>query len=227
MQRFLAHWTLVRAVGRVRHAALIALGSAVLCSGCAASSGGGAKPTGVTAERLCDGALDAEAAAALERLFHMRHFTELTGVNGAGESNSFSVSRAVRHLHDDATSRSKCSIYSTKSGDDFPLLQIEFYAAEQHPNPTSKASNRLVTFPVGVYAATGTNGADLFFGCTTKTGTGATHFIKGEMFSPSSALESYRSARDHMVVLNSVARRIADEAGCSSEANLPRKVPST
>lgn len=86
-------------------------------------------------------------------------------------------------------------------------------------------------FAVGTYAATGTNGADLYFACVT-SGTansfiGNTQYVKGEMTSSSSPLRSDTDARDHMVILNSIARAVAAKAGCASKARLPAKVPAT
>ncbi|WP_329363675.1 hypothetical protein [Streptomyces sp. NBC_01483] len=205
------------------------MSAALFVSGCSGSSGE-EQPAGVAARQLCDGTLDAEATAAVERLSGTKQFTELTGTNESGEPNKFSVARAVKHLHDETTRRSRCNIYKASGDNDFPVLQIQFYAAKQHPQPLKEATRNLVPFAVGTYAATGTNGADLYFACTTggtaNSFIGNAQYVKGEMTSSFSALRSTSDAREHMVILNSVARAVAAKAGCAAEARLPAKVPA-
>ncbi|MGW5769545.1 hypothetical protein ACWEVY_10410 [Streptomyces longwoodensis] len=179
----------------------------------------------MSSQELCDGTLDTEARAALGRLSGADRLTELPGMNDAGDSNAFSVSRAVGHLHDEPGLRSKCRVYPTDDDSDFPLVEIQFLAAPQHPAPLTAAHGGTVPFRVGAYAAAGKNGADLYFACTT-AGTGAsaggdTPYVKAEMLSPSLGT---RDPRERMVILTSVARAVARAAGCAEEAGLPRTV---
>ncbi|MER6344196.1 hypothetical protein ACWC10_07315 [Streptomyces sp. NPDC001595] len=184
---------------------------------------------GVTARELCDGTLSVDAAGALGRLSGAEAFTELTGTNAAGEPNTFSVTRSVAHLHDETTERSSCAIYEATEGSDQPLLEIDFLAVREHPQPFTEFDGELAPFPVGAYAATGRYGADLYFTCPT-TGSGDsligdTRFVRGQMYSALHPLRDEATARDHMVILNSVARKVADAAGCAAQARLPAKVP--
>ncbi|MFJ4811358.1 hypothetical protein [Streptomyces longwoodensis] len=209
--------------GALRQGVVLAVGASLLVGGCTDEAQ--KKPAGVSSQELCDGTLDAEARAALGRLSGADRFTELPGMNDAGESNAFSVSRAVDHLHDEPGLRSKCRVYPTDDDSDFPLVEIQFLAALQHPAPLTAAHGGMVPFRVGAYAAVGKNGADLYFACTT-TGTGAsasgdTPYVKAEMLSPSLGT---RDPRDRMVILTSVARAVARAAGCAEEAGLPRTV---
>ncbi|MBV7698093.1 hypothetical protein [Streptomyces sp. TRM70350] len=181
----------------------------------------------MSAQQICDGTLDTNARTALERISGTKRFSELSGKNEASEPKEFSTTRAVKHLHDEPTQRSKCSIYKTSGENDFPIIEIQFLAAKQHPEPLEEATNNLVPFPLGSYAAVGKNGADLYFECTT-SGTeesfiGDTPYVKAEMFSPSFGS---RDPRDRMVILNSISRAVASKAGCASQADLPVEVPT-
>ncbi|MFF4042158.1 hypothetical protein [Streptomyces sp. NPDC001816] len=207
---------------------------AVLVGGCSDDSGKGhtSEPnTGVVASKICDGSLDSQAATALQRLSGTDRFDELTGTNEAGEPNAFSLNRAVKHLHDEYLKRSACWVY--KSGDESgtPLLEIRFLASSNHPSSSEKqpGSDR-VRYPLGVYALAGPYGADLFFRCPTKPTTddaaiGSTNYVKAEMTAPADHMRGGSVNKDRMMILNSMARAVAEAAGCPSTAALPKQVP--
>lgn len=203
----------------------LAVGVALSLCGCTEASEG-KKPTGVSAEQVCDGALDAEGAGALMRLSGAENFEELSGENDAGEPNKFSLVRAARHLHDRVGVRSSCKIYRAGSGD-FPVVAIDFVASEYSLKPSGGQRPETLLFDVGDYAAVSKNGALLYFKCATKGSAGSfigdTSYVKGEMTSTSLG---DRDPRDRMAILNSLARAVAEEVGCAAEANLPVKVPS-
>lgn len=83
---------------------------------------------------------------------------------------------------------------------------------------------------MGLYAQVGRAGADLFFRCSTKAASkdayiGDTKYVKAELFSTASQLHGDSVDKDRMVILNAVSRKVAQEAGCATEANLPVRVP--
>ncbi|XUL91503.1 hypothetical protein ACQ86D_36915 [Streptomyces galilaeus] len=214
--------------------ALAITAAAVFVSGCsnnADDSDTAGQDTGTPAAKVCDGTLDPSASAALQRLGGSRRFDELTGTNEAGEPNTFSLTRAVKHLHDEYNKRSACRLY--KSGDDSgqPLLEVRFSASSNHPSASAaESSSDRVSYPLGVYALAGSNGADLFFRCPTKATTsdasvGDTNYVKAEMSAISNNLHGSSVNKDRMVVLNSMARAVAKAADCASTAALPAQVP--
>ncbi len=83
---------------------------------------------------------------------------------------------------------------------------------------------------MGLYAQVGRDGADLFFQCPTRAGSkdayiGDTKYVKAELYSAAAQLRGDSIGKDRMVILNSVSRKVAQEAGCASEADLPTAVP--
>ncbi|MFI7006762.1 hypothetical protein [Streptomyces sp. NPDC050145] len=190
------------------------------------------RDSGVSARQVCEGALDTAAAEALTRIAGTDRFDELTGTNDAGEPNTFSLRRAVEHLHDKSTARSSCSIYKTGDGSGTPLLEVEFLASVGHPKPSGDNSDHdKVEYRLGVYAATGPNGANLYFKCPSKAEgkssfIGDTQYVKAQMYSAAGKIHGDDSSRDRMTILNSIARKVADRVGCASTAALPEKLPS-
>lgn len=210
----------------VRRGVLLVLGITLFTFGCSGSSE--KEPTGLSAQQLCDGTLAAEARDTLTRVSGTKRFTELSGENEAGEPNEFSTARAIKYLHDETNYRSKCRIYKASGDNDFPLIEIQFLAAKQHPTPLAKPTRELIPFELGSYAAAGRNGAELYFKCATHQtdtpSTDDTPYIKAEMTSPSFGVNS---PRDRMVILNSISRAVANKAGCASESALPAAVPKS
>lgn len=210
----------------VRRGVLLVLGITLFALGCIDSSE--KEPTGLSAQQLCDGTLAAEARGTLTRISGAKRFTELSGDNEAGEPNEFSTARAIKHLNDETNYRSKCRIYKAGGDNDFPLIEIQFLAAKQHPALLAKPTRQLIPFELGSYAAVGKNGAELYFKCATRQAgtpsTGDTPYIKAEMTSPSFGMNA---PRDRMVILNSISRAVANKAGCASEAALPAAVPKS
>ncbi len=83
---------------------------------------------------------------------------------------------------------------------------------------------------MGVFAQVGGKGADLYFNCPTKATTddaftGDTEFVKTEMFAVAADMQGKDVNKDRMAILNSMARAVAEAAGCASEAALPSQVP--
>ncbi|MFH8775230.1 hypothetical protein [Streptomyces sp. NPDC017958] len=218
----------------MRARALCFTAVAVLVGGCSNGSGKGDRRepnTDVAADRICDGTLDSAAAAALRRLSGTDRFDELSGTNEAGEPNAFSLSRAVKHLHDEYLKQSACRVY--KSGDESGtlFLEVRFSASSNHPASSEKQSGGdRVRYPLGVFAQAGLYGADLFFRCETKptsenAAIGSTNYVKAEMTAAANRMRGDSVNKDRMVVLNSMARAVAEDAGCTSSAALPTQVP--
>ncbi|MEV5388386.1 hypothetical protein [Streptomyces sp. NPDC052721] len=121
-----------------------------------------------------------------------------------------------------------------KTGDDSgkPLLEIRFSASQSYPAPSGKDANgSKVRYPLGLYAQVGRDGADLFFQCPTRAVSkdayiGHTKYVKAELYSSNAQLHGDSVDKDRMVILNSVSREVAREAGCASEADLPAAVPN-
>ncbi|WP_338697049.1 hypothetical protein V2W30_15505 [Streptomyces sp. Q6] len=207
---------------------------AILISGCSSSSGnssgGETASAGVPAVEVCAGTLDASAVAALVRMSGTDRFDELTGTNDAGEPNKFSLGRAVKHLHEKTSRRSACTVYKAGDSSGKPLLEIDFSASLSHPDDTTSGASNVI-YPLGVYAATGVNGSQLFFRCKTEANSadsyvGDSEYVKASMYSASGKIRGDSGGRDRMTVLNSVARALAKEAGCAQEADLPEKLPA-
>jgi hypothetical protein len=217
--------------GRVSRPAALFAAAAMLMGGCSSgshTSDAESEKAGTPASNLCDGSLDAAAADALQRLAGAERFEEATGVNQAGRSNKFSVSRSVKHLHDEYRNQSECSIYQI--GDDKPLFQVRFSASASYPSGNGDSGERKTRYPIGVFAQVGSNGADLFFHCPTDAPAkdayiGDTDYVKAEMYRDTYRLRGDTEARDVMVILNSMARAVAEAAGCASQAGLPTRVP--
>ncbi|MFD8915849.1 hypothetical protein [Streptomyces sp. NPDC059575] len=174
----------------------------------------------MTAGEVCDGTLDAAAQAALRRLSGVDRFDEPTGTDEAGASRLFSVRYAVRHLHDEYSTRGACWVYRTGVGNDHPLLEIRFSAEEGYPKTTEKQPYRL-----GVYAGIGRDGANVFFRCPTKAPSakavvGDTKYVQADMYSAAGRLRGDHQDTDRMAILGSISRAVAREAGCASGAGL-------
>ncbi|MFI7502944.1 hypothetical protein ACIBVL_31610 [Streptomyces sp. NPDC049687] len=206
----------------------------VVASGCSDNSEQSETPrssSGVAANKVCDGTLDASAAAALQRLSGAERFEELTGTNDAGEPNTFSVSRAVKHLHDNYSAQGTCWVYKTDDDSGRSFLEIRFSAAKSHPSSSAgESGDDTVLYPMGVYARVSGNGADLYFDCPTKATTddaftGDTEFVKAEMYAVAAKIQGKDVNKDRITILNSMARAVAEAAGCASTAALPTRVP--
>ncbi|MFJ1597196.1 hypothetical protein [Streptomyces sp. NPDC088261] len=214
----------------------VGAGVAVLfgAAGCSGGSGDDTPP-GVTAEQVCDGALDTAGAEALRRLGGTDRFTELTGTTEAGQPNAFSVARAAKHLHDEVGLRSRCTVYRAGDRSGRPLVELDFKAASRFPGrgTVEKGARDLTYYPLGVLAYTKeANSTSLYFRCPTKgTGTAAagttagTPYVNAGLFSTPARIEGGTSGEDRMTVLNSVSRRLADVLACADEAGLPERVP--
>ncbi|MEW2286332.1 hypothetical protein [Streptomyces sp. NPDC047841] len=190
-----------------------------------------AKTSGTSASKVCGGALDASARQALRNLAGTDQFDESTGADGAGQPRTFSVQNAVRHLHDEYRQRAACWVYRAGDESGKPLLEIRFSASQSYPAPPDReVSGSKVRYPVGLYAQVGRDGADLFFRCPTRAESkdayiGDTKYVKAELYSTRAQLRGDSVDKDRMVILNSVSREVAQEAGCASEADLPTAVP--
>jgi hypothetical protein len=224
---------LLLANGSKSRLALILAVAAILSSGCS-SDFGTERPSddqrGVPAGKICDGTLDASAVTALQRMSGTNRFEELTGTNQAGEPDEFSVNRSVKHLHDEYLKQSECSVYKAGDGSGKPLFEVRFSASERYPSGKGNSSDRKIRYPLGVFAQVRLNGADLFFRCPTKAPVkdshiGDTEYVKAEMYTAVNGLRGNDRATDIMVVLNSMARAVAEAAGCASQAGLPSRVP--
>lgn len=84
---------------------------------------------------------------------------------------------------------------------------------------------------MGLYAQVGRDGADLFFQCPTRAASedayiGDTKYVKAELYSTRAQLHGDSLDKDRMVILNSVSRAVAREAGCAAQAGLPTAVPN-
>ncbi|WP_143079047.1 hypothetical protein [Streptomyces monashensis] len=206
----------------------------LLIAGCGDDSKRGNKEEsskGVAASTICDGTLDTEAAGALQRLAGTNRFEEGTGTNEAGEPRKFSLRNTVEHLHDEYRKRGACWVYTAGDDSGEPLLEIRFSASSSHPSASQKESSGQTRYPLGVYANTGPTGADLFFQCTTKAPSkdayiGDAKYVKAELLSTATKIQGDSSDKDRMLILNSISRKLAQEAGCASEADLPTTVPS-
>lgn len=141
------------------------------------------------------------------------------------------MQNAVRHLHDEYRQRAACWVYKTGDESGKPLLEIRFTASQSYPAASDKeAGSSKTRYPVGLYAQVGRDGADLFFRCPTRAGSkdayiGDTKYVKAELSSTGAQLRGNSIDKDRMVILNSVSRKVAQEAGCASEADLPAAVP--
>ncbi|MET7434850.1 MULTISPECIES: hypothetical protein [Streptomyces] len=121
-----------------------------------------------------------------------------------------------------------------KTGDESgkPLLEIRFSASQSYPAPSEKdADGSKVRYHVGLYAQVGRDGADLFFQCPTRAASkdayiGDTKYVKAELYSDNAQLHGDSAVNDRMMILNSVSREVAREAGCASKAGLPTAVPN-
>ncbi|CAM5251410.1 MULTISPECIES: hypothetical protein [Streptomyces] len=159
-------------------------------------------------------------------------FDESTGAGEAGQPHTFSVRSAVRHLHDEYRERTACWVYKTGDDSGKPLLEMRFSASQSYPSPSGKdASGSQVRYPVGLYAQVGRDGADLFFQCPTRAASkdayiGDTNYVKAELYSSRDQLRGDSVDKDRMVILNSVSREVAQEAGCAAQAGLPTAVPN-
>lgn len=188
--------------------------------------------TGIAASKVCDGTLDTSAAAALQRLAGTDQFDESTGTNEAGVPTAFSLRNAIKNLHDEYRKRSACWVYKTGDDSGEPLLEVRFSASRSYPSESeNESSGGKVRYSLGVYTRVGPNGADLFFQCTTKAPTedayvGDTKYVKAELFSVADKMRGDNVNKDRIVILNSISRRLTQEAGCASEADLPAEVPS-
>ncbi|POX63715.1 hypothetical protein C3492_08145 [Streptomyces sp. Ru62] len=77
----------------------------------------------------------------------------------------------------------------------------------------------------------GRDGADLFFQCPTIAASkdayiGDTKYVKAELSASKAQLRGDSIDKDRMVILNSVSREVAREAGCAAQAGLPTAVPN-
>ncbi|WP_190019298.1 hypothetical protein [Streptomyces lucensis] len=208
---------------------------AFLTGACGGSPGKRAsepREAGVSAHSICDGTLDSSAVQALQRLAGTDRFDEATGTNEAGESRAFSLRNAVRHLHDEYGKRSACWVYRTGDNSGYPLMEIRFSASQSYPSNSAKRSEGgEVSYPLGVFAQVGRTGAELFFKCSSEASSATSYigdvkYVKGEMYSNAAGLRGDSVDEDRMVILNSVSRAVAEQAGCAPEADLPTAVPS-
>ena len=207
-----------------------ACGAMVLAavSGC---SGGEQEPDGLTASQVCDETLTGPAVTALERIGGTDRFDELTGTNDIGDPNKFSLDRAAKRLHTELGQRSECSLYKADDDSGHYVIKMQFEPTDSRPDP-EKASRKngaedyRSVFPLGLYAyVPEEDGASLFFSCTTKGPERSTPYVVASMFTTKNQVEPGSTAKDRMVVLNSVSRALAEELGCAAQAKLPAEVP--
>lgn len=182
------------------------------------------------AGRICDGALDEPAVAALKRLGGTDAFEELTGKTAGGQPNRFSLSRAAAHLHDGTELRSRCTVYVPGDNSGAPLVQLDFQAADKPPTRSgvekADPDKQRTYYPLGAYAATTEeNSTVLYFACPTKGKDGTKPYVDAGVFSSANQLKGHSTSKDRMVILNSVARHLAEKLGCADKAQLPSTVP--
>lgn len=209
------------------------MSAAVLIFGLSACGGGDdekAEPS-LTASQVCDSTLDSSATSALQRVGRTKKFTELPGTNDSGESNVFSLERATKTTHEDATQRNQCVVF--KAGDEggHPLINIDFSAAKSAPSPDSSTEDKdsdQAFYSMGVYAKSNGNvSATLYFKCQTQapdTSNNSTPYIRSSLTS-AGQLSAGTTGRELMTILNSVSRAMAKELDCASQAALPAQVP--
>ena len=216
--------------GVLLRCSVVAAAAVMALSACSSGDDRAPQASATPANRICDGALDASAQAALKRLGGSDTFKELTGKTSAGQPNQFSLSRAAAHLHDEVELRSRCTVYLPDDTSGAPLVQLDFETSNKPPIRAEvekqEPNARLTFYPLGVYAATSDdNSTSLYFTCTTKGADGEASYVDGGIFSSGDQLKGNSTSKDRMTILNSVSRRLAEELGCASEANLPSAVP--
>jgi hypothetical protein len=207
-------------------AAVTALAGVSACSGSGDKKDDSPDASSTPASRICDGALDQSAVAALKRLGGTDSFQELA----SGGARGFTVDRAATHLHDAVGKRSKCSVYLPDGKSDAPLIELDFQASDDYPSKSAvkkqEFGKNLVFYPIGVYAGTSDeNSTTLYFACSTKGKDGTKKYVDAGAFTSADQLKGHSTSKDRMTILNSVARHLADKLGCADEAKLPTSVP--
>ncbi|MEV6307711.1 hypothetical protein AB0M10_03805 [Streptomyces sp. NPDC051840] len=192
-------------------------------SGC--SDTGSEEAEGLAPSQICDGALGASGASALERISGADRFTELDGSQANGDPNAFSLPLAAKRLHDDLGDRNQCQPYKVDS--DFPVLTIDFEARTSHADPKKVPTDDLSVYPLGRFAVTHQGGgATLVFSCPTKGDEEkTTPYIRAKITVTKSQVAPDSTDKDQMTVLTAASRAMADELGCAAQAKLPSEVP--
>ncbi len=214
---------------RIRWVAVAAT-FAIATGGCSGSNE--PEPQGIKATELCAGTLDAAAAEALGRLADTDRFTEESGNVYTNQPKQFSLRWAAAHLHDHKVRLGLCGIRKAKPSQTYWAIDLDFNAAPIVPTREVLASRYPVAkfgqqtfFPLGVTAYTQGHGfATLYFKCGTRGNDEATQYVKADSITQGH-LGSDSTAKDRMTIVNSVARHLAEELGCASEANLPGVTP--
>ncbi|GHJ36392.1 hypothetical protein [Streptomyces sp. TS71-3] len=205
-------------------AAATALAGVTACSD--DGSGNQSKPpeaSSTPAGHVCGGAFDGSAAAALKRLSGTDGFRELSG-------SHFSLGNAAAQLSGSAQ-HDECNVYLPGDSSGAPLLRLDFKAADDHPTRSEveklSSGKDLTFYDLGAYAATSDeNSTALYFACTTKgSGGRQSRYVDASMYTTAGQLKGDSTSKDRMTVLNSFARRLADQLGCADEAHLPSAVP--
>ncbi|MFY4718555.1 hypothetical protein [Streptomyces sp. LaBMicrA B280] len=200
---------------------------------CGTSDHGTVEPE-LTAAQVCGSTLDSSAAAALRRVAGTDRFHELPGTDEAGQPNKFSLKLAAGSLHDDASKRNQCYVTKAEDKTGYPLIQVEFSAEKYHPKAdmtSGGGATGKTPYPIGVYAETHErSSATIYFACPTRApGKDAsptpTPYVRGYLFANSPKISPNTGEEDLMVILNPVARAMAKQLGCLSQANLPVHVP--
>ncbi|SCF63759.1 hypothetical protein GA0115256_135318 [Streptomyces sp. DconLS] len=207
---------------------------ALSASACGAGDDAARNP-GITASQVCGSTLDSSGAAALRRMAGTDKFDRFSsGIEGTdlfGKTGSSSAQNSAGGLRD-FTSGWECYISKADDTTDPPLINVKFTAQSftlKEEQSSKKGEAKEVYYPIGTYARTaGRSSADIFFACPTRaTGKGSksTPYIEGELTAGSYRVSLKTTARDPMVILNPIARGVAKQLGCLSQANLPADIP--
>ncbi|MEW2620071.1 hypothetical protein [Streptomyces sp. NPDC048106] len=195
-------------------------------------------PTATTAAQACDSTLDASGVAALQRLLgtDTGKFVETTG---DGLSDKFSLREAAKNVRNNtqAKGRNYCIIGKYKKGGKRTISEISFDAVQRSKVAHLFSDGVRVRYPMGIRAETMTDGPSddvayttyIDFTCplrTTGKKSSLTQYVEAVLSVTRTGEHAGGEARDTMLVLNPVARAMAKELGCLSQANLPLHVPS-
>lgn len=193
-------------------------------------TGSADKPAVRPASRICDGTLKGAGGTALRKIGGTDEYWESEGSDENGDPYKFSVKATAKKLRE-GTRGGGCRIYLGDRDSDFPLIDIGFVASAVSPDPAQPAGSGddpdKIIYPLGSYAAVGKDeGALLYFTCPSAKSRKAGGFVKAEMYLAEGMADPTGTAEDRMAVLNAVARGLAEELGCATEADLPTTVPA-
>ncbi|MFF2773765.1 hypothetical protein ACFVU3_02550 [Streptomyces sp. NPDC058052] len=205
--------------------ALVAVG----LSGCSQEPEEPPAPAATSAARVCDGAFDAPAAKALERIGGTEGFYEAAGETSDGERRTFAFSRAAASLRSGPPKYTGCAIRRANAGKDSRPISFWIEARERPPRKEDAGGepDSVAYYPLGVHAETRDgDSALLFFRCRTGNTERSYPYLAVQMVDLSTESAERTTSRDRMTVLASFSRTLADSMGCADEARLPQQVPA-